>query len=68
MPLLKPGSHVPDFTVAAHDGRLLSLADFVGKQPLVVFFYPRSGTPVVHLKRPTHFAKLFKVLSRPERP
>ncbi|HWC89580.1 MAG TPA: peroxiredoxin [Pirellulales bacterium] len=40
------GDRAPDFTVTAHDGRRLSLAEFVGRQPLVIYFYPRSGTPV----------------------
>ncbi|HEY5313945.1 MAG TPA: peroxiredoxin [Pirellulales bacterium] len=43
---LRPGDPAPDFTVTAHDGRRVSLADFVGRQPLVVYFFPRCGTPV----------------------
>jgi len=40
------GDPVPDFTVVTHTGQTVSLADFRGRQPLVLFFYPRDGTPV----------------------
>lgn len=45
MPLIDVGSSAPDFTAVAHDGRRFSLADLRG-QNVVIFFYPRDGTPV----------------------
>lgn len=40
------GSTVPDFSATAHDGRVVTLSEFRGKQAVVVFFYPKDGTPV----------------------
>ena len=40
------GDMAPCFKVTAHDGRPVSLADFRGKQAVVVFFYPHDNTPV----------------------
>ena len=42
----RPGDHAPDFTVLAHTGQQVSLADFHGKTAVVLYFYPRDGTPV----------------------
>lgn len=38
------GSAAPDFSRPATGGRDISLSDFVGKQPVVVYFYPRDNT------------------------
>jgi peroxiredoxin Q/BCP len=40
------GQRAPDFTAETHDGRRVSLADFADRQPLVIYFYPRCGTPI----------------------
>jgi thioredoxin-dependent peroxiredoxin len=40
------GDPAPQFTAAAQTGELVALADFFGKQTVVLFFYPRDGTPV----------------------
>ena len=40
------GDLAPAFTAEAHNGRRVSLADFLGKTAVVLFFYPRDGTPV----------------------
>ncbi|MCE9606613.1 MAG: peroxiredoxin [Planctomycetia bacterium] len=40
------GDRAPSFTVETHDGRRFSLADFVGKQVVVVYFYPKDGTKI----------------------
>lgn len=40
------GARAPDFTATTQDGQTLRLADFLGKQGLVLFFYPKDGTPV----------------------
>jgi peroxiredoxin Q/BCP len=36
----------PDFSREAHNGQQVSLADFRGKQVVVLYFYPKDGTPV----------------------
>lgn len=40
------GDKVPDFVLKDQDGREVRLSDEWAKGPLVVFFYPRDGTPV----------------------
>jgi peroxiredoxin Q/BCP len=39
------GSSAPDFTLPSQSGALVSLKDFLGKRPVVLFFYPRDDTP-----------------------
>lgn len=39
------GSHAPDFQLKDASGQLFRLADHLGKQPLVIFFYPKDFTP-----------------------
>lgn len=46
MSSLNVGDPAPNFNVTAHDGQTISLADFRGKQAVVVFFYPRDNTTV----------------------
>jgi peroxiredoxin Q/BCP len=36
----------PDFTREAHDGQQVGLADYRGKNVVVLYFYPKDGTPV----------------------
>ncbi|BCR03628.1 peroxiredoxin [Desulfuromonas versatilis] len=40
------GDTAPEFTLEAQDGRLISLAEFRGRQVVVLFFYPKDETPV----------------------
>jgi peroxiredoxin Q/BCP len=40
------GQPAPDFACEAHNGQRVSLADFRGKQVVVLYFYPMDGTPV----------------------
>ncbi|MGA2255941.1 MAG: peroxiredoxin [Thermoguttaceae bacterium] len=40
------GDRAPQFTAAAHTGQQVALADYLGKQVVVLYFYPRDGTPV----------------------
>ena len=40
------GSAAPPFDVTSSDGRHLRLADFAGKKNVVLYFYPKDGTPV----------------------
>jgi thioredoxin-dependent peroxiredoxin len=39
------GDKAPDFSLPAHDGKLVSLADSLGKRAVVLFFYPKDDTP-----------------------
>jgi peroxiredoxin Q/BCP len=39
------GDPAPDFSLPSTDDRDISLADFRGKQALVLYFYPRDDTP-----------------------
>ncbi len=39
------GSKAPDFTLPSQSGEMVSLGDFLGKKPVVLFFYPKDETP-----------------------
>ena len=41
---LKVGDPAPDFTLPASDGKTYSLADFKGKQAVVIAWFPRAFT------------------------
>lgn len=43
---LKKGTKVPDFSLQDQDGHDFRLSDYVGKQNLVIFFYPKDESPV----------------------
>ena len=43
---IQAGDRAPDFTAPAHNGQQVSLADFRGKHVVVLYFYPKDGTPV----------------------
>jgi thioredoxin-dependent peroxiredoxin len=36
----------PDFVRTAHNGQSVSLADYRGKHVVVLYFYPKDGTPI----------------------
>ena len=38
------GSVAPDFTLPSQSGEMVSLNDFLGRRPLVLFFYPKDNT------------------------
>jgi thioredoxin-dependent peroxiredoxin len=42
--MLSPGDPAPDFSLAADDGRTVSLSGLRGS-PVVVYFYPKDDTP-----------------------
>ena len=46
MPSITVGNRAPQFTATAHTGEPVALADYLGKQVVVLYFYPRDGTPV----------------------
>jgi peroxiredoxin Q/BCP len=39
------GSVAPDFTLRSQTGEMVSLGDFIGNKPVVLFFYPKDYTP-----------------------
>jgi len=42
---LAVGARAPDFELPDADGRTVQLADFRGKQAVVLYFYPKDDTP-----------------------
>ena len=38
------GSVAPNFTLPSQSGKTVSLRDFLGKKPVVLFFYPKDDT------------------------
>ena len=46
MTKLKIGDKAPDFSATTYDGKRIGLDDFLGKRGIVIFFYPKDGTPV----------------------
>jgi peroxiredoxin Q/BCP len=39
------GAAAPDFTLPSQSGEMVGLKDFLGKKPVVLFFYPKDDTP-----------------------
>jgi peroxiredoxin Q/BCP len=46
MPTLKIGDRAPDFSLPSQDGKMVSLADYRGKNTVVLFFYPKDESPI----------------------
>jgi peroxiredoxin Q/BCP len=46
MTKIQVGDRAPDFSATTHDGQLVSLHDFLGQRALILFFYPKDGTPL----------------------
>ena len=44
--MVTEGDRAPDFSGTTADGKQISLGDYRGKQPLVLFFYPKDNTTV----------------------
>ena len=40
------GDAAPELELSTHGGEQITLADYQGKNAVVVFFYPKDGTPV----------------------
>ena len=44
MKKIRIGDRAPDFSATTQDGSTIQLSDFLEKQAVVLFFYPRDGT------------------------
>ncbi len=44
-PGIKAGDRAPEFELPDGAGKTVRLADFRGKQPIVLYFYPKDDTP-----------------------
>jgi thioredoxin-dependent peroxiredoxin len=42
---VKVGTVAPDFTLPSQAGEMVSLKDFSGRKPVVLFFYPKDDSP-----------------------
>ena len=42
---LATGERAPDFSLQSQKGESIKLSDFLGKKTIVLFFYPKDGTP-----------------------
>jgi len=42
---VRVGSRAPNFTLPSQLGEMVSLQDFLGDRPVVLFFYPKDDTP-----------------------
>jgi thioredoxin-dependent peroxiredoxin len=46
MPSIHVGDAAPDFTAQSHTGQQVSLADYRGKNVVVLYFYPKDETTI----------------------
>lgn len=42
---MRIGDKLPDITLSNQDGEQVNLHEFIGKHPLVIYFYPKNETP-----------------------
>jgi peroxiredoxin Q/BCP len=42
---VKVGAVTPNFTLPSQAGEMVSLKDFLGRKPIVLFFYPKDDSP-----------------------
>lgn len=42
---LQVGDKAPDFSLPSSEGREVSLGEFKGKSPVILYFYPKDDTP-----------------------
>ncbi|HAB51239.1 MAG TPA: peroxiredoxin [Ignavibacteriales bacterium] len=42
---LREGMKAPNFNLQNHQGKFFKLSSFKGKSPVVIYFYPKAGTP-----------------------
>lgn len=42
--MLKTGDKIPNFTAKDLDGKVFDIQNYIGKKPLVIYFYPKDNT------------------------
>ena len=42
---VKVGDLAPDFSLADQDGNTFNLKDYLGKENIILYFYPKDETP-----------------------
>ena len=42
---LQVGDKVPEFNLPDQNGEIFNVADYLGKNPMVIYFYPKDDTP-----------------------
>lgn len=42
--MLKTGDKIPNFTAKDLDGNVFDIQNYIGKKPLVIYFYPKDNT------------------------
>ena len=60
---VKVGDKAPNFALFSQDGVAVELNDFVGKKPIVIFFYPKDDT-LVCTKEACHFRDNFNEFNK----
>jgi peroxiredoxin Q/BCP len=60
---IRVGDAAPDFAVQAHHGQQVRLADYRGNHAVVLYFYPKDGTPVC-TKEACSFRDAFEEFAR----
>lgn len=43
---IEVGDRAPDVSMSTNNGEQVSLGDYRGRNPVVLFFYPKDGTPI----------------------
>lgn len=43
--IIKEGVKAPNFSLVDQTGKVIKLSSLIGKSPIVIYFYPKAGTP-----------------------
>ena len=46
MARIEVGDRAPEFSATTAEGKTIRLADYLGQRAVVLFFYPKDGTPI----------------------
>ena len=68
--MLTANQTAPDFQSPNQDNQMVSLADYKGKQNVILYFYPKDDTPgcTIEANQFTALAKDFEMLSAIAKP
>jgi thioredoxin-dependent peroxiredoxin len=59
---IEVGSQVPEFVLPDQNGELFNIKDYIGKNSLVIYFYPKDDTPAC-TKEACYFRDQYEVFS-----